>query len=125
MSLKARRVFALILSFARTVAFGVVAVAALTAAACWLLGWHTLPQYGKVLLGAGLFVAMLGGIGFSSTSQLLGSPNYWYAQSVMPNSLFERWRMNMASRHESVDVTVVMIACGAVTMVGGLIVLAL
>lgn len=112
-------------AFARAVALGVLAIALLTAAVCWLIGWHTLPQYGKALLGAGLFVATLGGIGFSSTSQMLGSPNFWYAQSVMPNSMFERWRMNMTSMHESLDVTVVMLACGALTMVTGLVVLAL
>jgi hypothetical protein len=112
-------------AFARAIAIGVATVAALTALVCWLIGWHTWPQYGKALLGAGLFVATLGGIGFSSTNQLLGSPNFWYAQSVMPNSLFERWQMNMASLHESLDVTVVMIACGGVVMLCGLAALTL
>lgn len=113
------------MAFTRTAALGVIAAAALTALVCWLIGWHTLPQYGKALLGAGLFIATLGGIGFSSTNQLLGSPNFWYAQSVMPGSLFERWRLNMASLHESLDVTVLMIACGVATMLCGLVVLAL
>ena len=111
--------------FIRAVALGVVIAAILTAFVCWLIGWRTWMQYGQALIGAGLLIAILGGLGFFSSSRLLGSPNYWYAQSVMPNSLFERWRMNLAPLDDDFDVTVVMLACGVLTMLCGLVVLAL
>ncbi|MDW8327085.1 MAG: hypothetical protein RMK99_10995 [Anaerolineales bacterium] len=35
------------------------------------------------------------GTSFGGGRQVLGNPNFWYAQSVMPQSLHERRRLNL------------------------------
>lgn len=116
---KLRRVLAFTLALLRGVILGVGVIALITAGACWLFGWGSLSKFGSTLIWAGLLAAAIGGTSASGTSQLLGSPQYWYAQSVMPESLWDRWRLNMRSFDNSVSVTVPVILSGLACMVLG------
>jgi hypothetical protein len=85
--------------FLRDVALVEAFLALVTALVCWLIGWHSFERYGTALVWAGLLAMVLSG-STSSGSQLFGSPNYWYAQSVMPNSLNDRLRGEFRSADE-------------------------
>jgi hypothetical protein len=77
-------------------------LAALTAGACWALGWHTLGQYGLALMGAGLFAFVLVGPSFFGSAMLLGNPTVWYVQSVMPGTPRQRLQALLAEPTEGV-----------------------
>lgn len=91
--------------FLRNVALTDLFIAALAGIVCWVMGWTTLARFGTALMWSGLLFIALAGTSFFGSVQLLGDPRFWYAQSVMPNTLFERWRLNMQGLPSSPSVT--------------------
>lgn len=111
---------------ARSLRFaGVILVADLLSAllifaVCVFFGWTTARQYGAALMGAGALMAALAGASFSGGRQILGNPNYWYAQSVMPQSLHERWRLNLQDAPNDFSLTLVLAVSGLLAAAFGL-----
>lgn len=79
----------------------VAVLAGLAGLFCFFSKWGTVAQYGFALMWAGLITLGLAGASFTGNAQLLGNPNYWYVQSVMPQSMRQRWQMNMNHLDES------------------------
>lgn len=115
-----RTAAARMLGFARAVAIADLLIALGAAFACLALNWLTVRQYGVALMWGGLAGMALAGGSLTGSAQLLGNPNYWYVQSVMPNTLRERWRNNLLDLHDSVDMTILLGVAGLVDLLLGL-----
>jgi hypothetical protein len=115
-----KRLLAWSTRFAGGVLAADVLAALLVAVLCLLLDWTTTRQYGVALMWAGWLMIGLAGAAFSGGRQILGNPSFWYAQSVMPKSLHERWRLNMQDPHDDVSVTGLLAVSGLVDAALGL-----
>jgi hypothetical protein len=95
-------------------------LAGAAAAAWWALGWRGLEQFGMALTWAGLAALALAGSSSSGSTQLLGNPNYWYAQSVMPVSMHERVKLNLGNLADGPGRTAVIAVAGLAALLVGL-----
>lgn len=60
------------------------------------------------------------GASFGGGRQILGNPNFWYAQSVMPQSLRERWRLNLQDAPDDFSFTALLAVSGLLASALGL-----
>lgn len=101
-----RRFARIVLFYFAHISITVAVLAVLAGLFCFFSQRSTVAQYGFALMWAGLITMGLAGASFNGQSQLLGNPNYWYAQSVMPQSMRQRWQMNMRDWDESFSSTI-------------------
>jgi len=85
-----------------------------------LSGWNTARQYGVALMWAGGLAMGLAGASFGGGRQILGNPNFWYAQSVMAKSLHERWRLNLQDMPDDFALTGRLAVSGLLAILLGL-----
>ena len=96
-----------------------VVVFSATGLVCWYFQWRTLASYSDGLLIAGLVVSGFGVMSLFGSNRLNGDVRYLYTQSVMPGSLHERTRQNMANLYDSMDFSVRAMMIGTVPLLVG------
>lgn len=112
-----------VLYFFRTVFLIDLALFAVVALVCLLVGWHTLPQYGQGLIWGSMLAFLAGASSVITSLGLSRSPDYQYAQSVGQDRMSENVRQAMKEGHESYGFLVLMATVGVVAFaVGALLV---
>lgn len=115
-----KRLLAFGVRFAGTVLLADALAALLVGVLCLLLDWMTTREFGSALMWAGWLMVGLAGASFGGGRQLLGNPNFWYAQSVMPKSLHERWRLNLQATDDNLPLTALLAVSGLLDAALGL-----
>ncbi len=113
---------AVLLHFLRTVSIVVLGAAALVAAVCLLIGWHTLYQFGEGMIYAGIGAWLVGLASVITSLGLTRGADYQIAQSVGTRSIDENIREAMKESKESYSFLWMMATIGAILLVIGLIV---
>lgn len=89
---------------------------------CWIIGWRTPYQYGRVLIVSGILsiiVGAMGGLGGGGVSR--GTADYQYGKSVGQDEMGQRTQRLMADVAESYAFTIWMTVVGIVAISVGAI----
>ncbi len=114
--------FASFLHLFRTVSVVVLGIAALVAAVCLLIGWHTVRQFGQGLTYAGIAAWLFGLASVITSLGLTRGADYQYAQSVGVRSMDENVREAMKESKESYGFLWLMVTVGAILLAIGLLI---
>ncbi len=108
--------------FLRVVVILDLAIAALVAAACLLLGWHTLREFGDALVYASIGAWLVGAASVIRSFGMSRGADYQYAQSVGASTIDENVRQAMKESKESYGFLWLMATVGLVLFLCGVLV---